>query len=106
MLKGSSYDEVGRWLLNFANSHAKRESPRLEGLVENTEERKGRSYGLRLRIGDRVIPPLDQSPAELAYPEVSDGRSSFVWCDDLAKRIRGWARELLEAESDRPPKSA
>ncbi|MFQ5899910.1 MAG: hypothetical protein ACE5JN_16930 [Candidatus Methylomirabilia bacterium] len=104
--KGGSYEEVAGWLLKFVNSHAKRESPKVEGLVETSEGRKGESYGLRLRLGDRLLPPADQPPKELAYRGVSEGRTRFAWCDDLARRVRGWARQLLEAESDQPSKSA
>lgn len=106
MLPGGSYDEVGRWLWNFAASHAKRESPRVEGVVEAGEEREGKSYGVRLRLGDRFLPPLDQPPVELAYAEVADGKASFAWCDALARRVRGWARELLGTEAGPTTKSA
>lgn len=106
MLPGGSYEEVTRWLWNFANSHAKRESPRVEAVVETPEGREGKSYGLRLRIRERFVPPMDQPPQEFAYPDVADGLTRFAWCDDLAKQVRGWARELLQADSDLPPKSA
>lgn len=95
MLKGGSYEEVARWLQNFVISHAKRESPRVEAIVETPEERLGQSYGIRLRLGDRFLPPLDHPPVELAYSEVADGKASFAWCEALAERIRSWARELL-----------
>ncbi|MFQ5946704.1 MAG: hypothetical protein ACE5NC_10725 [Anaerolineae bacterium] len=104
--KGASYEEVVDWLLNFVNSHAKRESPRLEGMVETPEEREGKSYGVRLRLGDRLFPPADQPPEDFPYLGVSEGRTRFRWCDDLARRVRGWARNLLEAESGSPSKSA
>lgn len=99
MFAGGSYEEVGRWLWNFATSHAKRESPRVETIVEAEEEREGKSYGVRLRIGDRTLPPLTEPPFEFAYPEVAEGKGSFGWCEGMAERIRGWARELLNAES-------
>ncbi len=106
MLAGGSYEEVGRWLWNFATSHAKRESPQVEAVVETPEEREGESYGLRLRVGDRSLPPLDQPPIEFAYSEVSEGKARFAWCEALANRIRGWARELLETGAGPSSKSA
>ncbi len=106
MLKGGSYEEVGRWLWNFATSHAKRESPLVEAVLESPEERVGKSYGLRLRVGDRYLPALNQPPIEFAYPEVADGKGNFAWCEALAKRIRGLARELLGTEAGPTTKSA
>lgn len=41
MFSGGSYEEVTRWLQNFVTSHAKRESPRVEGIIEAEEEREG-----------------------------------------------------------------
>lgn len=106
MLAGGSYEEVARWLWNFAMSHAKRESPLVEAVLESPEERVGKSYGLRLRVGDRYLPALNQPPIEFAYPEVADGKASFAWCEALAKRIRGLARELLGTEAGPTTKSA
>ena len=106
MLAGGSYEEVARWLWNFATSHAKRESPRVEAVVETPEEREGKSYGLRLRVDERYLPPLDRPPIEFAYAEVADGLTKFAWCEALAQRIRGWARELLATEPGRSSKSA
>ena len=34
MFSGGDYEEVARWLANFVTSHAKRESPRVEAIVE------------------------------------------------------------------------
>lgn len=95
MFAGGSYDEVGRWLLGFVTSHAKRESPCVEALVEAGQERAGRSFGVRLRLGDRFHPPLAEPPIELALAEVSAGKGVRAWCDELAGRVRGWARRLL-----------
>jgi len=106
ILPGDSYEEVARWLQNFVTSHAKRESPRVEGVVETPGEREGRSYGVRLRLGDRFLPPPAEPPVELAYPEVADGRAKFVWCETFATRVRRWARELLDAEAGRSFRSA
>lgn len=106
MLPGGSYEEVARWLWNFATSHAKRESPVVEVNVETEGEREGKSYGLRLRLGERFLPPLNQSPMEFAYPEVAEGKANFAWCEALAKRIRGLAGELLGTEAGPTTKSA
>jgi hypothetical protein len=106
MLPGGSYEEVARWLWNFATSHAKRESPRVEAVVETPEEREGKSYGLRLRVDERSLPPLDQPPIEFAYLEVAEGKARFAWCEALANRIRGSARELLETGAGPSAKSA
>ncbi len=106
MLPGGTYDEVGRWLWNFATSHAKRESPRVEAVVETPEEREGKSYGLRLRVEERYLPPLDRPPIELTYSEVADGLTRFAWCEALAQRVRGWAGELLTTEPERFSRSA
>ncbi|MBI4610340.1 MAG: hypothetical protein HY726_15175 [Candidatus Rokubacteria bacterium] len=97
---------MARWLHNFVLSHAKRESPRVEGVVEAEEEREGKSYGVRLRLGDRLLPPPDQPPLELTYQEVAEGKASFAWCEALAGRIRGLARELLDTQPGQPSKSA
>lgn len=101
MFAGGSYEEVARWLQNFVTSHAKRESPRVEGIVEASDEREGKSYGVRLRLDDRFLPPLTEPPFELAYPEVADGKGSLAWCNAMAGRIRGMARQLLESKTGR-----
>lgn len=106
MRPGGSYEEVARWLWNFATSHAKRESPLVEAVLETPEERAGKSYGLRLRLGDRHFPALNQPSIEFAYPEVAEGKASFAWCDAWAGRVRGWARELLDAGAGPTIKSA
>jgi hypothetical protein len=106
VLGGGSYEEGARWLHNFVVSHAKRESPRVEGLVEAEDEREGKSYGVRLRLGDRVLPPPDQPALELTYPEVAEGKGSFAWCEALARRVRGLARELLEPQTGQSSRSA
>ncbi len=106
MFSGGTYEEVGRWLLGFLNSHAKRESPRAEAVVEAGADRAGRSFGVRLRLGESYYPPLSQPAIELSFHEASTGKGSFSWCDALAKRARGWARELLAAEPSQTSKSA
>jgi len=103
---GGSYHEVARWLQNAVASHAKRESPRLEASVEVSGAREGISYGVRVRLGDQYLPPLDQPPVELAYLEVAAGKGSLPWCQALAERVRGWGRKLLDTESGRSAESA
>ncbi len=98
MFAGGSYEEVGRWLLGFLNSHAKRESPRVEGIVEAGGERAGKSFGVRLRLGERHQPPLEQPAIELSFDDVSAGKGSLAWCQALAQRVSDWARQLIEAE--------
>ena len=97
MFAGGSYEEVGRWLLGFVNSHAKRESPRLEGIVEAGDERAGKTFGVRLRLGEDYEPPLDQPAIEFPFDEVAAGKGTLTWCQAWAQRVRGWARRLLEA---------
>ncbi len=101
---GGSYEEVARWLLVFLNSHAKRESPRIEATVEAGDERAGKAFGIRLRLEERYDPPLDRPAVEFSFQEVSAGKGSFPWCETLGRRVRGWAREICAAE--RPSKSA
>lgn len=90
----ASYEELGRWLGNFATSHGKRESPRVEAIVEMDDAREGRSYGLRLVLGGLVHPPAASPPIEFAYAEVVEGRTRLAWCEALAGRIRADVRRL------------
>lgn len=89
MFSGGSYDEVARWLWNLLTSHAKRENYRVEAVVDAEGERAGKSYGARLRLGDRWSPVV-----ELEFREVADNRGSLAWCAALAERTRALAREL------------
>ena len=82
--------EVGRWLLQFAGSHAKRESARFEAMVDLEETREGKAYRVRLALGGRTTEGI-----VLGYPEVREGRSRFAWCEDLGQRIRREARTLF-----------
>ena len=104
MFAGGSYEEVARWLRVFLNSHAKRENPRIEAIVETGDERTGKSFGVRLRLDERYDPPLDRPAVEFSLQEVSAGKGSFPWCDALGTRVRGWAREICSGE--RPSESA
>jgi hypothetical protein len=96
MFSGGSYDEVARWVRNFATSHAKREDPRVEAELDDSGERDGRSYGLRLRLGTRVSPLL-----ELSYPEVAQNRGSLAWCAAQAARVRQLAKGLVSTPVSR-----
>ncbi len=98
MFAGGSYAEVGRWLLGFVNSHAKRESPRVEATVE-ANERAGKAFGVRLRLGKEYEPPLAEPAIELSFDEVASGKGSLAWCQALAQRLSGRARRLLETEA-------
>ena len=90
MFSGGSYDEVARWLKMFLNSHAKREQPRVEALLEDDEARENVSYAARLVLGDRTSPVM-----EFDYKIVAAHRGEFAWCTDLAQRVRREARLLL-----------
>jgi hypothetical protein len=92
------YHDVARWLHNFATSHAKREDPRAEVIVDTGGDREGRSYGLRLVLEGRLYPPADQPPLEFGFAEVAEGRTRFAWCENLAQRIRGEVRRLVARE--------
>lgn len=87
MFSGGDFHEVGRWLLNFLTSHAKRESPRVEALVDETHPT---AYGARLRLGGRLGPRI-----ELDAKAVADNRGDLEWCQALAEQVRGLARDLL-----------
>jgi hypothetical protein len=90
MFSGGSYDEVKRWLLMFLNSHAKRENPRVEAVLDDDDARDGRSYGVWLRFG-----PHGSRLMEFDYQEVAQHRGELAWCAALAERVRREARELL-----------
>lgn len=92
MFSGGSYDEVARWVRNFLTSHAKRENPRAEVLIDAGSEREGKSYGARMRLGQRVSDVI-----ELEYPEVAKNRGGLQWCADLAARVREVVRDLASA---------
>ena len=89
MFSGGGYEEVGRWLANFLTSHAKRENPRAEVTLDAGDEREGRTYGARFRVGRRLGPVI-----ELDYRDVADHRETLAWCRTLAERTRRQIREL------------
>jgi hypothetical protein len=94
VFSGGSYDEVARWLWNFLTSHAKRENPRAEVVLDSGDEREGRSYAARFRLG----PPLSE-PMEFDYHEVAEHRGELAWCAALAARARAAVRALAAAGS-------
>src|SRR5262245_27595632 len=98
MFSGGDYEEVGRWLVNFVAAHAKREDARVEAVADTSGARVGKSYGVRVRLGERVMPPADQSPVELGYGEVADGRGRLAWCNELAARVRSLAAAFAAAD--------
>ena len=89
MFSGGTYDEVARWLRNFLTAHAKRENLRAEIELEAGEEREGKSYAARVRLGERVSVPL-----ELEYADVAGHRGELQWCAKLAARVREVVRDL------------
>ena len=92
MFSGGTYDEVARWLRNFLTSHAKRENVHAEVEVDAGEAREGKSYGTRLRLGDRLTPVV-----EFDYAKVAQNRGSLEWCAMLAARTRARVRDLTAA---------
>jgi len=86
---GGSYDDVARWLHNFLTSHAKRENFRAEVELEHGDEREGKSYGARFRLGSQVSDVI-----EFDYQAVADHRGELEWCRDLADRTRQAVRDL------------
>ena len=90
MFSGGSYDEVARWLQNFLTSHAKRENVRVEVELETGDDREGKSYGARLRFGQRLT-----STMEFDFGEVAPNRGSLAWCAALAERTRAAVRNLV-----------
>jgi len=90
MFSGGSYEEVARWLHNFLLSHAKRENPRVEVELDSADEREGKSYAARLRLGEKL-----SRQVEFDYKEVADNRGSLAWGRAMAERTRALARELI-----------
>jgi hypothetical protein len=86
---GGTYDDVARWLHNFLTSHAKREQYRAEVELEAGDEREGKSYGVRVRLGEHLSDLI-----EFDYRTVADRRGELAWCRDLASRTRQVVRDL------------
>ncbi len=87
---GGSYDEVARWLWNFLTSHARRVDPRIDVLIDAGDEREGKSYGARFRLGSVLTPVM-----EFPYTQVAENRGSLAWCTSTADSIRTFAQEHL-----------
>ena len=68
MFSGGSYDEVERWVRVFLTSHAKREHPRVEVVLDEDEVLRGLAFRARLRLGERVSAPM-----ELEFKDVAAG---------------------------------
>jgi hypothetical protein len=97
VFSGGDYHEVARWLENFGTSHAKREDLRAECALDTEGPREGTSYGLRVRVGERL-----SSEIALGFDEVAAGRGSMAWCRALADRVRGLVSGLARDSSLRP----
>jgi hypothetical protein len=91
MFSGGDYQEVASWLQLFATSHAKRESPRVEAVVEEDAGQRA-TYRVRVTCGDASSPELEVDATEAAA-----NRGSLEWCHRLAARIRGLARPLVSS---------
>ena len=94
MFSGGSYQEVARWLKNFLTSHAKREHPRAEVVLDEDDALDGRAYRARIHVGKRVSEPI-----ELDYKDVADHRGTLTWCAALAQRTRAVVNSLIAAGS-------
>jgi hypothetical protein len=92
MFSGGSYDDVARWLWNVLTSHAKRENVRAEVELEAGDEREGKSYAARVRLGQRLAAPM-----EFEFSDVAQNRGSLEWCAGLAARVREVVRDLAAA---------
>jgi hypothetical protein len=92
---GGGYDECARWLWNFLLSHAKRVDARAEVDVDAGDEREGKSYAARVRLGDRVTAEI-----EFDYADVAANRGRLAWCMATADRVRALTRELAGEPSD------
>ena len=99
MFSGGDYEEVGRWLWNFVGAHAKRENLRVEPVVDTAGPRDGNSYGVRLRLGERVLPPAGEAPIEMTFADVAAGKGQLAWCNALAGRVRALAGEFATAST-------
>ena len=94
MFSGGSYPEVARWLKNFLTSHAKREHPRAEVVLDDDDALEGRAYRARIMVGARTSEPI-----EFDYKDVADHRGTLAWCAALAQRTRAQVKALLGAGS-------
>src|SRR5512141_3200480 len=97
MFSGGDYHEVARWLEHFATSHAKREDLRAECVLDTDGPRERASYGLRVRVADRL-----SSEIEVPFADAAVNRGGMAWCQSLADRVRGLASEAARDSSLRP----
>ena len=77
---------------NFLAAHAKRENVHAEVELEAGEEREGKSYAARVRVGERFATPI-----EFEFADVARNRESLAWCATLAGRVREVVRDLVAA---------
>ena len=77
MFSGGDYHEVARWLANFATSHAKREDLRAECVLDTEGAREGKSYGLRVRVGERLSSEIELEFAAVTVPSLLKTGASF-----------------------------
>jgi hypothetical protein len=89
---GGTYEEVARWLHNFLTSHAKREQFKAEVDLDAGDEREGKSYGARIKLGEHTSDVI-----ELDYPTVADRRGELQWCRELAERARAAVKNLTRS---------
>ena len=94
MFSGGSYEDVQRWLKNFLTSHAKRENPRAEVVLDEDDALEGRAYRARIHVRDRVGEAL-----EFDYKDVAEHRGTLAWCAALAQRVRAQVKSLAGAGS-------
>jgi hypothetical protein len=66
-------------------------------VLDTEGPREGRSYGLRVRVGERL-----SSEIELDFADVASNRGGLAWCQALADRVRGLVREAVGPGSLRP----
>jgi hypothetical protein len=66
-------------------------------VLDTEGPREGKSYGLRVRLGERL-----SSEIELQFADVAANRGSLAWCQALADRVRGLVREVGHQSSLRP----
>jgi hypothetical protein len=94
MFSGGSYEDVQRWLKNFLTSHAKRENPRAEVVLDADDALDGRAYRARIHLRERLGEAL-----EFDYKDVAEHRGTLAWCAALAQRVRAQVKSLAGAGS-------
>jgi hypothetical protein len=66
-------------------------------VLDTDGPREGTSYGLRVRVADRL-----SSEIELLFADVAASRGGMAWCQSLADRVRDLVRETAGHGSLRP----